>query len=266
MLSRCQKHLSKMTERHTPFSHSFETCGNTEKSVVVPLLHFWTPQQWILETKLFDKTRFYWKESRCVWNSPFFIFCSGKYLEDWNEYFLFPFKATTIIVVDNICLGLWLRAEQSVSVCYTLVSSSPTAILPLLWGECPRAKLWRSEILFRTISTNLNMYPGSPATTVVINTMQISYWKETQWAASKQLRSLTLNITCAVWPSTHVPSPLKLWHVQANHLKQPHWQHSLSSHPGNSNFHSWLLIMLLQLKQGRTENIFYLQRESQIKF
>lgn len=56
--------------------------------------------------------------------------------------------------------------------------------------------------------------PGSPATTAVINTKQISYWKETQWAASKQLRSLILNITRAVWPSTHVPSPLKLWHVK----------------------------------------------------
>lgn len=64
MLSRCQKHLSKMTERHTPFSHSFETCGNAETSVVVPLLPFWTPQQWILETKFFDKARFYWKERK----------------------------------------------------------------------------------------------------------------------------------------------------------------------------------------------------------
>lgn len=176
------------------------------------------------------------------------------------------FSSLSRLPLSSLWIIFALAYDWELNRCYTLVSRSLTAILPLLRGECSQAKLWRSEMLFRTISTNLNIYPGSPATTVVINTMQISYWKETQWAASKQLRSLTLNITCAVWPSTHVPSPLKLWHVQANHLKQPHWQHSLSSHPGNSNFHSWLLIMLLQLKQGRTENIFYLQRESQIKF
>lgn len=138
---------------------------------------------------------------------------------------------------------------------------SPTAILPLLRGGFPWAKLWGTEALFRTNSTNLNICSGSPDTTVVVSTKQMSYWKETPSAASKQLRSLVLNITRAVWPSNHVPSPLKLWHVQANHLKQPHWHHSPSSHPGASNFHSWLHITLLQLKQGRTENTFCLQRD-----
>lgn len=140
-----------------------------------------------------------------------FIFSSRKYLEDWTEHFTFPLKATTTITIDNVCFDsrIWWGPKQSATTCSTLIACfSPTTVV--FSREFPRAKLWRSEVLVRINNTNLNIYSGTKATTIVINTKQMSYWKETRLAASKQLRSLTLNITYTVWTSTHVLCPLLL--------------------------------------------------------
>ena len=159
---------------------------------MVPLLPFQTPQQWILETKLFDEKVFQGKKFRDFWNCFFFIFSSRKYLEDWAKCFLFPLKATTTIIFDIFLdWRIQLGPEQSATTCYALTACySPTTILShCCRGELPWAKLWRSKVLVRINNTNLNIYSGSTATTMVINTKLMSYWKDTQLASSKQLKS-----------------------------------------------------------------------------
>lgn len=39
-----------------------------------------------------------------IWNYFFLIFSSKRYLEYWTKHFLFPLKAATAMIIDNISL------------------------------------------------------------------------------------------------------------------------------------------------------------------